>query len=276
MTLPDDMIDKTIIKKKLIDLLPTMIQIFASEPAVLKINDEPIMIVGDIHGNLHALDILLEQRDAMGCKNILFLGDYVDRGLQGAEVLLTVFDLKVSDPEHVFLLRGNHEDAQMNVYYGFYYETGKDKDFTLNMHEIFCTMPIAAVLSNDIFCVHGGICGADSIDTITKDESFQYLWNDPSKKLGITHSHRGEGIKRFGRDIVDAFLDVNGLNRLVRAHECHEEGYMWWFDGKLLSLFSSTNYCGRINKGAFAVYKEKGLSLYVFDNKNKIQEYVQK
>lgn len=274
MPLPDYITDKTVIKKRLIDLLPTMIKIFDSEPAVLRIDDEPVMIVGDIHGNLHSLDILLDQRDKMGCKNILFLGDYVDRGSQGAEVLLAIFDLKVADPEHVFLLRGNHEDAQMNVYYGFYDETGRDKVFTLDMHDIFCTMPVAAVLSNDTFCVHGGICGADSIDTITKDESYQYLWNDPSEKLGINRSDRGEGIKKFGCDVADAFLEVNGLNRLVRAHECHEGGYMWWFEGKLLSLFSSTNYCGGINKGAFAIYKDKDVSLYVFDNKKNIQKCV--
>jgi serine/threonine-protein phosphatase PP1 catalytic subunit len=59
MMLPNYMTDRTVIKKRLIDLLPTMIKIFDSEPAVLRIDDEPVMIVGDIHGNLHALDILV-------------------------------------------------------------------------------------------------------------------------------------------------------------------------------------------------------------------------
>ena len=45
---------KTIAKKKLSLLLPKIDSIFESEPAVLRINNEPMMIVGDIHGYLQA------------------------------------------------------------------------------------------------------------------------------------------------------------------------------------------------------------------------------
>jgi diadenosine tetraphosphatase ApaH/serine/threonine PP2A family protein phosphatase len=259
------MTDKSVIKKRLLDISLTTISIFSSEPAVLRIDDDPIMIVGDIHGDLDALNSILEQKEKLDCKNILFLGDYVDRGVQGAEVLLALFDLKVADPDNVFLLRGNHEDANMNMYYGFFDEIGHDTKFLMRMHSIFQKMPTAAILSNDIFCVHGGISGENDVNTITKANSYQYLWNDPSNKLGINKSNRGEAIKEFGEDVLDTFLKANNFSTLIRAHQYQKEGYRWWFGGKLLSLFSALNYGGRNNKGSFGIYKDKKLDLLTFN-----------
>lgn len=45
----------------------------------------------------------------------LFLGDYVDRGLYGIEILAYIFAQKVMLPEKVYLLRGNHEVKAVNV-----------------------------------------------------------------------------------------------------------------------------------------------------------------
>ena len=259
-------INKATTKKELSLLLPKIDSIFESEPAVFRINNEPIMIVGDIHGYLQALNSIIRKRDEIGCKNILFLGDYVDRGIQGTEVLLRLFQLKIEHPEHIFLLRGNHEDAEMNFQDGFFEEIGFDKEFLLRINRTYTKMPVAAVLSGHTFCVHGGINGMGSIDTIKKEESFPYLWNDPSKRPGFTPSPRGSDIKKFGPDIVDGFLTTNNLKRIVRGHEFFEEGYKWWFDGKLLSLFSCPDYVGQKNYGAFAIFEKGELKLSVFGN----------
>jgi serine/threonine-protein phosphatase PP1 catalytic subunit len=116
-------------KKELYQILPKIDSIFETEPAVLRIDAEPIMIVGDIHGNLQALNYIIKQREKMGLENVLFLGDYVDRGPQGTEVLLKLFQMKLEDPERIFLLRGNHEIVEMNLYYGFFEEIGSDMEF---------------------------------------------------------------------------------------------------------------------------------------------------
>jgi diadenosine tetraphosphatase ApaH/serine/threonine PP2A family protein phosphatase len=222
------------------------------------------MIIGDIHGDLQALDFILGERDRIGCKNILFLGDYVDRGTQGIEVLLRLFQLKLEDPEHIFLLRGNHETVEMNLYYGFFEEIGSDQAFLFRLNRIYEKMPVAAVLSGHTFCVHGGINGTGSIDTITKEEAFNYLWNDPSKRSGFTPSSRGPPVMEFGPDVVDGFLKTNNLKRIVRGHTAIKKGYKWWFDGKLLSLFSCPDYVGLKNAGAFALLENGELKLFVF------------
>ncbi len=122
---------KTAAKEELLLLLPKIDSILESELAVLRIDAEPIMLVGDIHGDVQALEFIIGKREEINCKNILFLGDYVDRGLQGTEVLLRLFRMKIEDPEHIFLLRGNHESVDMNLYYGFFEEIGLDQGFSL-------------------------------------------------------------------------------------------------------------------------------------------------
>jgi len=94
-----DVTDKDVAKETLRALLPEANRIFNAELSVLRIDEEPVMLVGDIHGNLEALEFILKMREEMGCKTLLFLGDYVDRGPQGVEVLIRLFRLKLEDPK---------------------------------------------------------------------------------------------------------------------------------------------------------------------------------
>jgi serine/threonine-protein phosphatase PP1 catalytic subunit len=46
------------------------------------------------------------------------LGDYVDRGKRSLECMTLLLCLKLKHPQHVYLLRGNHEAAALNTTYG--------------------------------------------------------------------------------------------------------------------------------------------------------------
>lgn len=253
-------------KEELRLILPKINEFLDSESAVLRIHPDSIMIIGDIHGNLDAFEFVTRMREKLGYKKILFLGDYVDRGMQGTEVLSRLFQLKLEEPDNVFLLRGNHETVDMNIYYGFFEEIGYDRDFLIDISKTYDRMPVAAVISGHTFCVHGGINGPDNIDTITKEGAFPYLWNDPSERPGMITSSRGSTVRKFGPDIVDGFLETNGLKRIVRGHTAIRTGYEWWFDGKLLSLFSCPDYVGLGNAAAFGLMKREEVKIITFES----------
>ncbi len=76
--------------------------------------------VGDIHGDLRALTTVLERLPLLDAADTLvFLGDYMDRGPQSAEVVQFLRrDLPRRTAARLVFLRGNHEDAWLRVISG--------------------------------------------------------------------------------------------------------------------------------------------------------------
>jgi serine/threonine-protein phosphatase 2B catalytic subunit len=72
-----------------------MITIKLGKEANLVKIGEPIVIVGDLHGQFYDLVHMLEKAGDPSEINYLFLGDYVDRGIFGIEVVLTLLCIKV-------------------------------------------------------------------------------------------------------------------------------------------------------------------------------------
>lgn len=56
---------------------------------------EPVVVVGDVHGQYYDLVSLLDKNKDPADTNFLFLGDYVDRGVQGVEIMLLMLCIKV-------------------------------------------------------------------------------------------------------------------------------------------------------------------------------------
>ena len=75
-----------------------------------------VYAIGDIHGSAHLLDALLERivadagTGAPARKLLVYLGDYVDRGLESPRVIDTLIDGPPDGFEQVCLM-GNHEEA---------------------------------------------------------------------------------------------------------------------------------------------------------------------
>lgn len=100
-------------------ILQLTIEQLKSEPNLVQI-DEPICVVGDIHGQYYDLLNMISKAGEPGQNlNYVFLGDYVDRGILGIEVCLLLFAIKLNTPKHVVLLRGNHESRNMTEAFTF-------------------------------------------------------------------------------------------------------------------------------------------------------------
>ena len=75
------------------------------------------------------------------------MGDYVDRGFNSVETLLYVLLLKIKHRNRITILRGNHENREINKLYGFYDECLKkyNTDLVWKLFtEVFQCLPVAA------------------------------------------------------------------------------------------------------------------------------------
>lgn len=93
-------------------LCQTARDIFLAQPTLIELSP-PVKIVGDVHGQYSDLIRLFEMCGFPPSANYLFLGDYVDRGKQSLETILLLLCYKIKYPENFFLLRGNHECANV-------------------------------------------------------------------------------------------------------------------------------------------------------------------
>ncbi|MGM0509747.1 MAG: metallophosphoesterase [Thermoplasmatota archaeon] len=218
------------------------------------------VVIGDIHGDLEAAEVPIEYALKKGLP-MIFLGDYVDRGDKQLETLAFVLSLKLEKRDDVVLLRGNHETISLNRSYGFVNSLLErySEDLYTEITELYDKMPISAVIDQDSFFVHGGIPeGKVDIEEVQRlepsDKAYsEMLWNDPSEDTELfAPNHLRGGHHIFGKEAVDRFLSENELSMIFRAHQCFAKGYNFFFDERLLSIFSVPNYCEN-RLGKFAV-----------------------
>lgn len=152
------------------------------------VDQRKILGVGDLHGSISALLGIFDSWVAKGWMNdnytlapgvhVVFLGDNVDRGQGGIEVLTLLLCLKIKNWSQVTLIRGNHEDWDMNIAMGFEVElankypgnlyqfkadTARPQDSLIP--RVYETFPLAAFLAGGkssapenlsyVLCLHG-------------------------------------------------------------------------------------------------------------------------
>ncbi|KAF9932040.1 hypothetical protein FBU30_009104 [Linnemannia zychae] len=233
--------------------------VFLSQPTLIELN-APVKIVGDIHGQYTDLLRLFEMCGFPPSANFLFLGDYVDRGRMSLETILLLFSYKIKYPENFFLLRGNHECANVTKVYGFYDECKRRANIKMwkAFVDVFNCLPIAATVANKIFCVHGGL--SPSLSTMADIRAIRrptdvpdygllndLLWSDPSETaLDWEDNERGVSYC-FGGSIIQKFLNKHDFDLVCRAHMVVEDGYEFFNDRTLVTVFSAPNYCGEFD-----------------------------
>lgn len=154
------------------------------------------------------------------------------------------------------------------------------------VNQAFDTMPIAAIVDSKIFCCHGGIpppwlCPvASAINSIPSPLhepdvqsplAWEIMWNDPIRNTNLTetammelmanegfalNARRGTG-HIFSVEALERFLTINSFSHVVRAHEVAQSGFNVQQNGKLLTVFSSSKYCGAANEAACIVCDQR-------------------
>lgn len=252
------------------------------------------IIVGDVHGDLESVTHILEDSaflaKADSGKDVLliFLGDYGDRGVHSPEVYYVILTLKELFPNHVVLMRGNHEGPDDLLAYPHDLPNHLERKFGTDssyiyekIRGLFDLFYNGVVIEGRCILLHGG---APSHATRPGDVAYAHekhpqephleeiLWSDPVDGMkGAYRSPRGAG-KLFGEDITDRILDIFNVSALVRGHESSTEGYKTNHHGKVLTLFS--------RKGA-PYFNEQGAYLHVdsFEevrDMNQLLKYIRK
>ncbi|KAI3387265.1 hypothetical protein SNEBB_000683 [Seison nebaliae] len=250
-------------------------EIFRGEAALLEVNS-PTYIFGDIHGQFYDLltifricedfpDNLIKGKTSDF--KYLFLGDYVDRGAFGCEVILFLWSLKINYPQRIFFMRGNHEGREMTQVYSFANEAGEKygEKFYETCLQSFFHLPLCAVVDRKFFCMHGCISphllspydvlelddNGDRWEDIPgsgpmcdlvwgdpEDPSFYGLTNDKTSDAGtiatiVTDDDFTDNTTRGCSYVcsyraITTFLVKNQLQAIIRAHQVQQGGVTFY------------------------------------------------
>jgi len=213
-----------------------------------------IIVIGDLHSGLQSLVQILDDlvhrgilSDTLELKSgyfIVFLGDLVDRGALGLDILHIVFRMKVQNFQNVYIINGNHEDVSLYNRGSFGEEISTQ---IVKPDDIFKIQSLLTYLPSVIFAHmsesgewiqmnHGGIEPAyNPRGFIESDNDYDFhgfdfdgdlffmglRWNDFSGDFlaGIGTSSRGEGVFEYGKLATESYLRNNNLSGIVRGHQ---------------------------------------------------------
>ncbi|OHS92768.1 Serine/threonine-protein phosphatase PP1 isozyme 7 [Tritrichomonas foetus] len=224
----------------------------------------PLIIVGDIHGQILDLFRILKKFGSPQNSKYLFLGDFVDRGQFSFETILLILVMKILWPNNVIILRGNHEFDEIYQNGGFNLEIEEaypNENVGDLFQSCFSYIPIAAIIDEYLICVHGGIGPSikdihvmktieKPVTSFVNDIVAEMLWSDPTEYLmNFQPSSRGSGYL-FGDNAFTNFMKASNLEVMVRGHQCVESGVVSIWEDTCYTVFSASNYCGVSNNKA--------------------------
>ncbi|GMM34602.1 calcineurin catalytic subunit A [Saccharomycopsis crataegensis] len=279
-------------ESQVIKILKAATELLRTEPNLLDV-PAPVTVCGDVHGQYYDLMRLFEVGGDPANTSYLFLGDYVDRGNFSIECLLYLYSLKLTYRKTFWMLRGNHECKHLTDYFTFkmeclhkysnaVYEAALDS---------FNSLPLAAVMNKQFFCVHGGLSPElKTLDDLRRIDRFRepptrglmcdLLWADPIENYDddtnenhfVANTVRGCSYA-FTYKASCAFLQRTGLLSIIRAHEAQDSGYRMYKRTptvgfiSLLTMFSAPNYLDSYNnKAAVLKYENNVMNIRQFNS----------
>lgn len=234
-------------------------------------------IHGDLNSLIAVLlKLSVSDYDYFEKARFVFLGDYLDRGTTLFEPLLLLLQLKDILGDRMVMLKGNHEMVLfdenkqvllskvsphqscdcLNKYCAY------DKEFLRQFAYFLHTLPTYVYMKsagNNILLTHASIprdinlrmahfdeaTGALIIDTRTSSAEGlatrnailkDMIWGDPrncDEKMQI------DGRFEFGRKQWELFRSHNRIALLIRSHEEASNGYQYFFDNRVVTVFST-------------------------------------
>eukprot|EP00941_MAST-03F_sp_MAST-3F-sp1_P002226 g2226.t1 len=201
------------------ELCREVLKVVKSQPTVVDL-ESPAKVFGDIHGQLHDLLLFFKMfGQPTRCRNgdidltqYVFVGDFVDRGSHSVEVVLLLFSLKVLFPDRIWLIRGNHEDRELNENYGFQREcrTKYPKDMSSRALATAVACAIEQARFKQQQRQNGDESDDDYIDFETIDESNPDSYID---ELGFDPTEACEGDKVYS--LIEGVFDCLPLAAVI-------------------------------------------------------------
>merc|ERR1711862_273511 len=135
--------------------------------------------------------------------------------------------------------------------------------------DVFNCLPPCALVDDKILCMHGGLSPGMTMEAIKNlprpcdvpDTGLlcDLLWADPDKDVsGWCENDRGVSYT-FGQDVLKTFETRFGLDLIVRAHQVVEDGYEFFANRRLVTIFSAPNYCGEFDNAAAVLAVDENL-----------------
>ena len=277
-------VDTRISEREVFTVIDEVYPLLEKEESMLEL-EPPIYICGDIHGQFYDLLRVFEIFKYPPESKFLFLGDYVDRGKNSLECILLLLCLKIKYHDKIFLLRGNHESADINRTFGFYDEC--KRKVSLKIYKKFCNLfnilPITALIGEKILCMHGGLSkdltNINQLKLIKRPTEIpdkgllcDLVWSDPDNLITkdfVENKERGISFC-FSEQIVEQFTKNNNLDLICRAHQVVEEGFQFFDNMKLITIFTAPNYMNIFdnNGGILFVNEDLVCSLHILKTNN--------
>jgi serine/threonine-protein phosphatase PP1 catalytic subunit len=179
--------------------------------------------------------------------------------------------------------------------------------------DVFNVLPIAALIEGKIFCVHGGLSPEltkfEQINNLLRPTgiilsllftvfSLSYLfsslcfrlsfllldvpetgllcdllWSDPNPSIDYWDSNDRGVSYTFGKEAVKSFCEQFKIELVCRAHQVVEDGYEFFANQRLVTLFTAPNYGGEFDNSAAMMIVDTNLqcSLQVLRPNNSLK-----
>jgi len=250
--------------------------------------DAPLWFVGDLHGDLLALEAALalvrhaHASEGGAAPRLVFLGDLFDDGGYGLELLLRVFELIADAPGSVCLVAGNHDEAL-----GFdgarFVSTVTPSDFAefLDAHlahewmtragklavRLVAHAPRALFFPDGLLVAHGGFPLTDLHAELAATGDWNsprcladFVWTRAHPRARKKIPNRVSRGSQFGHEDFAAFCALSArlgrpVTHMVRGHDHVEERYAIYPAYAAHPVLTTVALSRRLAREAFGPYE---------------------